>query len=62
MKVSVIIPAWNAEHTIAICIKSLIRQSHGNPEIIVVDDGSTDCTGEIVQSMKAVDKRIQYHR
>lgn len=47
--ISVIIPAYNAADTISQCIDSVITQSYCNMEIIVVDDGSEDETGAIVQ-------------
>jgi glycosyltransferase involved in cell wall biosynthesis len=48
--VSVIVPAFNAEKTITSTITSLIEQSWRNLEIIVVDDASTDDTGQAVAS------------
>ena len=47
MKYSVIIPAYNAEHTIRRCLDSLLNQPHENAELIIVNDGSIDTTGEI---------------
>jgi glycosyltransferase involved in cell wall biosynthesis len=49
MKVSVVIPVYNEEKTIAACLKSLLRQSVPADEIIVVDNNSTDKTAEIVK-------------
>lgn len=48
MKVSVIIPAFNEEKVIGNCVDSLKKQSYKDIEIIVVDDGSSDNTANIV--------------
>lgn len=45
-KLSVIIPAWNSEDTIAPCLDSVFAQTMTDVEVIVVDDGSTDRTIE----------------
>lgn len=50
--VSVIIPCFNSELWIASCLKSVYNQSHKNIEVIIVDDGSTDETAEIIQKVK----------
>lgn len=52
MKVSIIIPTYNEEKVIGNCLQSLAEQSFEDLEIIVVDDGSTDNTQKIVQSLK----------
>jgi glycosyltransferase involved in cell wall biosynthesis len=54
MKISVIIPAFNAEKYIAQCIEGILYQTHRDVEIIVVNDGSTDRTAEIAASYPAV--------
>lgn len=56
--ISVIIPAYNAEKYIERCINSLLCQTHRTLEIIVVDDGSTDETGNLLDAMAAQDARI----
>ena len=47
--ISVIIPVYNGEKYVAQCIENLLHQTHKNLEIIVIDDGSTDKTGEIIK-------------
>lgn len=60
--VSVIIPVLNDAAHIASAIDSARQQSHTDLEIIVIDDGSTDDTPQVVQSIAAQDSRIQYLR
>lgn len=50
MDFTCIIPAYNRERTIARAIESALGQSIGRPQVVVVDDGSTDRTVEIVSS------------
>ena len=50
MKISVVIPAYNAEKHIARAIESVLAQTRPAEEIIVVDDGSSDGTAEVVRS------------
>lgn len=59
LKVSVIMPAFNAEMFIAESIQSVLSQSYKNLELIVVDDGSSDSTVSIVKSFLASDARIK---
>ena len=47
-KISVIIPTYNSQKTLKKCINSILNQSYKNIEIIVIDDGSTDQTAEII--------------
>jgi len=56
--VSVIVPTYNAEKTIADTISSILCQSFSNLELIIIDDGSTDNTAEIVHKFN--DNRINY--
>ncbi|WP_293347673.1 MULTISPECIES: glycosyltransferase family A protein [unclassified Microcoleus] len=56
--ISVIIPAYNAEEFIAQTLESVLSQTYQNIEILVVDDGSTDTTAEIIKSFAQKDRRI----
>ena len=58
--VSVVMPVYNAERFVAESIESILRQTFTDFEFIIVDDGSTDRTPEIVRSF--TDERIRYER
>lgn len=58
MKISVIIPAYNAEKTLCKCLDSIIKQSYKNLEIIIINDGSTDNTLPICNNYSKEDSRI----
>ena len=53
MKVSIIIPAFNEESSIKETLEAILKQSHPDFEVIVVDNNSTDKTSEIAKSMGA---------
>jgi glycosyltransferase involved in cell wall biosynthesis len=57
--VSVVVPAYNAEATLAATLESVHRQTYDNLEIIVVDDGSTDGTLALAEAMARRDGRIR---
>ena len=60
--VSVIVPVYNQEHCIEACLNSIICQSYDDLQIIVVDDGSSDRTGSIIDRISQRDHRIEvYH-
>ena len=57
-KVSIIIPAYNAENWIQRCLKSCLDQTYENIEVMVIDDGSSDSTLNICLEMLEKDDRI----
>lgn len=58
-KISIIISAYNVSLYVKECVASVCNQSYKNLEIILVDDGSTDNTLEILQAMEKEDSRIK---
>ena len=56
--VSVIIPGYNCEHTIEQAVESVLQQTWTDYELILVDDGSTDSTGILLEQMKETDPQI----
>lgn len=58
IKISVIIPLYNAERTIKKCLNSVVNQSYSNIEIILINDGSTDLSLKICNDFASKDKRI----
>ena len=57
--VSVIVPAFNVEQYLDKCVESISGQSYNDIEIVLVDDGSTDATGEMCEAMASIDDRIK---
>lgn len=57
-KVSVVMPAHNAAPTILDSMRSVLEQTHSHLELIVVDDGSTDATWQLVEQCAATDRRV----
>ena len=58
-KITVIIPCYNVEKYVIQCLETLVKQTFKNIEIICIDDGSTDCTNEILSRFCQHDKRIK---
>ena len=56
--VSIIVPAYNTEKYIGFCLSSLVNQSYRNLEIIVIDDGSSDGTREVISDYAEQDERM----
>lgn len=61
-KVSVVLPVYNGARFIRIALRSVLAQDFKEFEILVVDDGSTDGTVEIVREMARNDGRIRYFK
>ncbi len=59
-KVSVIMPAYNSEQFIEEAIRSVLEQTERNLELIVIDDGSSDSTCEIIENLAKTDSRIRF--
>ncbi len=57
--VSVVVPVYNVEPYLRACLESIARQTHGELEVIVVDDGSTDGSAAIARSFAARDSRFR---
>lgn len=61
--VSVIVPMYNVEKYVEQCIESIIHQTYQDLEIILVDDGSPDQSGEIAERYRLLDQRISvFHK
>lgn len=58
-RISIIVPVYNCECHLEKCIDSILRQTYINLEIILVDDGSTDLSGEICDRYAQKDHRIK---
>lgn len=59
MKLSIIIPIYNAEQTLKRCIESILSQSFTDYELILIDDGSNDKSAFICDEFKQIDGKIK---
>lgn len=57
-KISVVVPVYNAEQYLVRCLDSILAQTHGALEVILVDDGSKDQSGAICDDYAAKDSRV----
>lgn len=60
--VSVIVPTYNRAYCLADAVNSVLAQTHGNVEVIIIDDGSTDDTAQLVAARWGRDRRVKYFR
>lgn len=58
IKISIIVPMYNAASSIERCLKSILRQSYENIEIILINDGSVDNSLEVASKLAASDSRL----
>lgn len=58
-KISVIVPVYNTERYLEECVQSILNQTYSEIEVILVDDGSTDGSGEICDRFAAKDQRVK---
>lgn len=58
-KVTLIVPVYRAERYIRKCVDSILGQTYGNIELLLVDDGSPDNSGEICDEYADKDKRVR---
>ena len=58
MKISIIVPIYNRELYLEECLNSIINQTYSNIEIILINDGSTDGSNDIINKYKERDNRI----
>ena len=59
-KITVVVPVYNVENYLRKCLDSIIAQTYKNIEVIVVNDGSTDASGEICKEFAEIDHRVIY--
>lgn len=62
LRFSIIVPVYNAEQFLEICIKSIVEQTYHKIELLLVDDGSTDRSADICAAWMSKDERIRYFR
>lgn len=61
--VSIIVPVYNASSHLRRCIDSILKQTYKNFELLLIDDGSTDSSGEICDEYSKIDNRVRsYHK
>lgn len=59
--ITVVVPVYNAEKTINRCVDSILNQTYSNLELLLIDDGSTDRSGELCRQYADGDQRVRYY-
>lgn len=57
--ISIIVPVYNVEHCLAMCLDSLLKQTYHNIEVVCVNDGSQDKSGSILEEYSKRDHRLK---
>ncbi|MFH4868933.1 glycosyltransferase family 2 protein [Vibrio diabolicus] len=57
--ITVVVPIYNVEKYLSKCIESIVSQSYRNIEVILIDDGSPDKSGDIADTFSVVDNRVK---
>ena len=57
--ISIVVPVYNVEKYLGTCVESILKQTYSNIEVILVDDGSTDCSGKMCDHYMGQDERIK---
>ena len=60
ISIGVVVPCYNHGEFLEESVTSILNQTHKNLQIIIVNDGSTDNTGEVAQHLTTVDSRVKY--
>ena len=60
MKFSVIVPVYNAEKTLRRCVESVIKQPFSDYELILINDGSLDKSGEMCADFESRFSQVKY--
>lgn len=60
--ISIIIPIYNSESLLNDCVACIIGQDYSDWELLLIDDGSTDGSGEIAHRWSEIDSRVKYYR
>lgn len=58
-KISVVVPVYNGEKYLEQCVQSIMNQTYENLEILLINDGSSDRSGQIIEDLRTRDQRIR---
>ena len=57
--ITIVVPVYNVEKYIEACLYSIMKQTYKNIEVVIVDDGSTDKSGDICDDFSKIDSRAK---